>query len=96
MRRVGRSDDDLTTLANELAAIDAERRLAMFNDKHLRIWMPMHVRSSARRAMHQDQRDRYVEMGANELMRVPGVWQSVTVASLRRCKFAAAQVPDQV
>src|SRR5713101_2442784 len=55
---VGRRDDELTGFADELGAIDVERRLASFNHKHFWVRMPMHVRAHPRRTVHQDERNR--------------------------------------
>jgi hypothetical protein len=68
VRSVGGGDHELAGFADELGAVDVERRLASFNHKHFGVRVPMHLRAGARGTVHQDQRDWQLKIGADKLV----------------------------
>jgi hypothetical protein len=75
---VGRADDDVSFFDDDRLVAQLERGLPGLNDEHLRVGVPMELRTDAGPRVHEDDRERNISvLGADEFVGMPGVLQVV-------------------
>src|SRR6185437_16314456 len=78
MRLPRRADDDVAAIDDHRLVADPERGLTGLDDEHLRVWMPVQLRTDPWLRVDEDDREGHVAvLGPDEFVCVLGVGQVV-------------------